>query len=119
MRAAAKKEKMGLVLQRKVKGLWKMSRQGMSETWDEDDEDLLTEATWFAYSERVAKPAIGQEDVPSWVAGRVNPVWFEGEGPSRPQPRPTDPLDREGDGWHTPHDSDYAQTIEVMRPNPI
>ena len=81
-------------------------------SWDEADEDVLTEATWFSYSDRVATPAIGQEDVPSRSAGRVDPEWFEGEGPSRRQPPPTD---NDGDGWHTPHDSDYAQTIEVLQ----
>ena len=83
------------------------------ETWSEADDELLTEAAWFANQDRIAKPAIGQEDRASLTAGRIDPAWFECEGSSPPLPRPTELL--AGERWHTPHDSSVAQTIEVLQ----
>jgi hypothetical protein len=79
------------------------------ETWDEPDDAVFTDSAWFAYHDRVAEPVIGQEDIPSSRAVRVDAVTFE--GPSPPQPKQTP---QKSDAWCAPHDSHAGQIIEVL-----
>jgi hypothetical protein len=80
-----------------------------SQTQDESDDAVFTDSAWFAYHDCVVAPVIGQEDIPSSKAVRVDADFFE--GPSQPQPKPMPP---NSDAWCPPHDSHAGQRIEVL-----